>query len=234
MSTPEEWTPMDRTTAEKLLRGDRTGHPLDRVLAAARAPATGHELAGEAAATAAFRAAAQEPAGRRPALLRSVLGRMLTLKVVAAAFATSATVGGVALAANTDTLSSPISVVQPSVTVSRPPSVPSTAPAAPPATTPAARPATSSTAPPVTSPPRSRTPDRVAELCRELDRHGRDRRWQALDDDHFGELMRRAGGDRDRVERYCGIRPGDSRPPWADGDRDDFRRGDDSSAGPRR
>lgn len=224
MSTPEEWTPMDRTTAERLLRGDRTGHPLDRVLAAAQAPATDHELAGEAAAMAAFRAAAREPA-RRPAVLRSVLGRMLTLKVVAAAFATSATVGGVALAANTDTLAGPTSVIVPSVTGSRP--SPSTARATrPPASPTAAR--------PTTTPSRSRTPDRVAELCRELGRHDRDRRWHDLDDDHFGELTRRAGGDRERVERYCGIKPGGARPTRDGDDRDEPWPGDDDGAETRR
>ncbi|GAA4964008.1 hypothetical protein [Actinoplanes utahensis] len=200
MSTPEEW-PMDRTTAESLLRGDRTGHPLDRVLAAASAPAGDRELAGEAAAMAAFRAAAQTPARRRPSAVRSALAKLLTLKVAAVAFATTATIGGVSLAANTSTLSGPAGVAEPPVTVSRPaqprPSTPAPSRTRPSASRPASTPASPSG--PST---RSSAPDRTTELCREFGR--RDRDWN---DERFRELERRAGA-RNRIDRFCGFPAG--------------------------
>ncbi|GIE64802.1 hypothetical protein [Actinoplanes palleronii] len=107
---------MDRRTAENLLRG-APGHPVSGLLAAATAPATAGELAGEAAAMAAFRAAAQSP-GPVPRRRRSFLAKLLTVKMAAVVFATSATVGGVALAANTGALPGPVRPGKPSHAVS--------------------------------------------------------------------------------------------------------------------
>jgi hypothetical protein len=199
MTSPEEWSPMDRRTADRLLRGDRTGHALDEVLAAATAPATDRELAGEAAALAAFRSAVHSPAARRrPSLVRSTLARLLTLKVAAVALGTSATIGGVALAANTRTLPETTAEHQPAV------SAPATRPITPkhgttavPATP---RPSASASVP--------AHPDRVFELCREFSRHDRDDRKRFLADGRYGELVERAGDDdRERVERFGGSRP---------------------------
>jgi hypothetical protein len=199
MTSPEEWSEMDRRTADRLLRGDRTGHPLDQVLAAATAPATARELAGEADAMAAFRAAAHSPAPRRrSSLLRSAVARLLTLKVAVVALGTSATIGGVALAANTGALPGPL------IDHSPPASVPSsdTATVAPEqAVSTLPRPA-----PTVTT-----NPDRVTELCQEFSLHDRDTRTRALNDGRFGELVRGAGErDRERVEQFCGSRPRNS------------------------
>ncbi|MEU8661997.1 hypothetical protein [Actinoplanes philippinensis] len=199
MTSPEEWSEMDRRTADRLLRGDRTGHPLDQVLAAATAPATARELAGEADVMAAFRTAGLAPAPRRrSSLLRSAVARLLTLKVVVVALGTSATIGGVALAANTGALPGPLGDDSP--IVSTPAS--RTAPATPEQTTQAVpRPAATPTV----------HRDRVTELCQEFTLHDRDTRTRALNDGRFGELVKRAGQkDRERVEQFCGSGPRNS------------------------
>ncbi|MEU8241447.1 hypothetical protein AB0C07_24640 [Actinoplanes missouriensis] len=183
---------MDRKTAESLLRGGVPGHPVAEVLSAAKAPATERELAGEAAAMAAFRAA--PPAAPR----RSPMLTFLSFKVAAAAFATTATVGGVALAASTGSLPSPIfasSSAKPS------PAPTSTSPSPSPSSSRAFSPrpkVSPSTKPPSSAKPRTD----LAGLCREFDGRDRDGRTRALDDDRFGELIERAGR-RERVERFC-------------------------------
>jgi hypothetical protein len=199
MTSPEEWSEMDRRTADRLLRGDRSGHPLDQVLAAATAPATAHELAGEADAMAAFRAAAHAPAPRRrSSMLRSAVARLLTLKVAVVALGTSATIGGVALAANTGALPGPLG--EDSLTVSAPAS--QAGPQTP-------GQAVSTMPQPAATP--TMYPDRVAELCQEFTLHDRDTRTRALNDGRFGELVKRAGEkDRERVEQFCGSRPRNS------------------------
>ncbi|SDT65398.1 hypothetical protein [Actinoplanes derwentensis] len=191
MTSREEWTPMDRTTAESLLRGDRTGHALDRVLAAAQAPATETELAGEADAMAAFRAAAHAPVPRRrrPSTLQSCLARMMTLKVAAVAFATSATVGGVALAANTSTLhDTTISAAETSAATT----AAATAPVSP-------SPRSTVTVPSsAAASPSAVPPNRATDLCTEFQR----------DDERFHEQVKRAGKNRAEVERACRARAG--------------------------
>ena len=109
---------IDRDTAERMLRGARvarraggpaSGDPLTDLLALAAAPARRHELAGEQAALAAFRAARLVPAvrPRRPSMIKTTLAKLLTLKAAAVLAATAA--GGVALAASTGTLPNPLS-----------------------------------------------------------------------------------------------------------------------------
>ncbi|MGE5290745.1 MAG: hypothetical protein ACM3ML_26850 [Micromonosporaceae bacterium] len=103
-------SPLNRQTAEQLLRGQPAGTPtggpvgtdaLAGLLAAAAAPARSHELAGKKEALAAFRAARLSPATqlRRRPMIGTSIARVLTLKVAAAAAALAA--GGVALAAGT-------------------------------------------------------------------------------------------------------------------------------------
>ncbi|GIE84714.1 hypothetical protein [Actinoplanes regularis] len=197
MSSQEGWSPMDRKTAENLLRGDRAtiGHPLAELLATAKAPATADELSGEAAAMAAFRAAAHSSGPVTPPK-RSILAKLLTLKVAAAAFATTAAVGGVALAANTGALPDPISVAGPSYSASHPPKP-----------SPSVRPKPSGSTPALAR--------EVDDLCREFSGKDPDHRVKALDDRHFDELVQRAGRkDRTRVERFCGLhRPDPSTRP---------------------
>lgn len=90
---------LDAGAAESLLRGDlgHAGAPdvLVHLLTAATAPARPHELDGEEAAVAAFRAPAPTPV--HPARRRALITRLLTVKVTAAFALTAA--GGVALAA---------------------------------------------------------------------------------------------------------------------------------------
>ncbi|NJC70059.1 hypothetical protein HC031_10105 [Planosporangium thailandense] len=90
---------LDASAAESLLRGDlgHAGAPdvLVHLLTAATAPARPHELDGEEAALAAFRAPALAPG--HPSRRRTLVTRLLTVKVTAAFALTAA--GGVALAA---------------------------------------------------------------------------------------------------------------------------------------
>ncbi|MBG0565773.1 hypothetical protein [Actinoplanes aureus] len=105
------------------------GHPLSELLAAVTAPGATHELAGEDAAVAAFRATRT----RTPVRARrgSWVGRLLTLKVAAAAVATMVTVGGMALATRTGALNGPVAPAASTVSVD--PATPATpAPAASP------------------------------------------------------------------------------------------------------
>jgi len=103
---------IDRDTAERLLRGVpatlRASGPLGEHLAAAAAPAHRHELAGWPAALSAFQAAHLVPATeqRRPSMIKTLLAKMLTIKAAALLAVTAA--GGVALAATTGALPSPL------------------------------------------------------------------------------------------------------------------------------
>lgn len=96
---------LDPDTAERMLRGERTGPPpLAELLAAAAGDATPEELAGEDAATAAFAAARPARQKRRPRLaLPSV---SFALKAVAALLALLA--GGVTVATASQHLPGPL------------------------------------------------------------------------------------------------------------------------------
>ena len=113
MSSYHRTSAIVRHTAERMLDGARSGRrgggdPLADLLALAAAPAARDELAGEAAALAAFRAACPAPAERtrRPSRLRTTMAKALTLKAAAVLAATAA--GGVALAASTGALPNPL------------------------------------------------------------------------------------------------------------------------------
>lgn len=111
---------LDAETADQLLSGSRRpagfGQLADRLSAASTAAFPG-ELAGEAAAVAAFRAAADVelvPHDRRSSMMKSaVVAKLLTLKTAVVAVA-AVSVGGVALAATTDVLPNPLSPGSPS------------------------------------------------------------------------------------------------------------------------
>ncbi len=105
---------LDAQTAEQLLSGGAPagfGQLADRLSVASTAAFPG-ELAGEAAAVAAFRAAADVepvPHNRRASMMKSaVVAKLLTLKAAVVAVA-AVSVGGVALAATTDVLPNPFS-----------------------------------------------------------------------------------------------------------------------------
>lgn len=100
---------IDRSTAERLLRGESVGPDhLTGLLAATVPLVEGRELAGEEAAMAAFREARLAPASplRRKSMIKTALAKLLTLKVAAVAL-TAAAAGGVMLAARTGHMPGP-------------------------------------------------------------------------------------------------------------------------------
>jgi hypothetical protein len=193
MSNHEESRPVDRETAERLLRGDLAigagNHRLDGLLAAAAAPAFSRELAGEEAAVAAFEAAqlASPQSPRRISMLKSTLAKLLTVKVAAACIAVGGA-GGVALAASTGNLPGPLH--KPAAHES---ADPSHSPAPHPSGSPSARP--SFPAPPAD----------LLKLCAKYEAHPGDKRKDDLEKPEFDKLVKGAGRkDRDRVDHFCG------------------------------
>lgn len=165
-------------------RQDRLG----RLLASANAPAQPGELAGERAAVAAFTAARHSRPSqvRRPSMIQMTVAKLLTAKVAAIAVGLAcAGAGGVALAATTGVLPTPVGSHRPGTHPSR-------------STHPSPAPSGS------TQPWPSRTGGAVdfAKLCHEL--HGRSDHGKALQEKHFGDLVRKAGStDYTRVEKFC-------------------------------
>ncbi len=200
---------IDRETANRLLDGDpdalsRAGR-LAAPLRAARGQAHRLELAGEQAALAAFRAAADLASERRPprkSMLKIALAKLLTVKAAAVAAATG--LGGVALAAGTGVLPNPL--FGPPAT---PPAThaPAThAPATPVPATPApATPGTTPSHPDGRSGPAdaagSPSPSLVG-LCQAYTAGAATNAGQALKNPAFAELVDAAGG-ADNVEEYC-------------------------------
>jgi hypothetical protein len=199
MSIHEDHHPLDRDTADLLLRGDpavRHAYPaLVAVLAAASAPpagaADGRRPAGEDAAAAAFTAAhLTSPRPRRIQMLKTTLAKLLTVKVAACVVALGA--GGVAVAAGTGALSGPL--YQPS-RHHAPPPVPAFSHAPPPSHASSRSPSPTPSGTPPARPGRSAD---LARLCAKwMARPG-----GAVDEPEFGNLVREAGR-RDRVDRFC-------------------------------
>ncbi|GIM93780.1 hypothetical protein [Paractinoplanes toevensis] len=191
MSIHEDHHPLDRDTAELLLRDPaaRRAHPVGALLAAASAPATGRHLAGEDAAAMAFTAAhLTSPRSRRIQMLKTTLAKLLTVKVAAAVAALGA--GGVALAAGTGTLPGPLH--KPAGPPASSVAAEASHPARPKSTTPSARPS------------HSLAPADLAKLCARWTARPGDQRKGALDEPEFGNLVREAGRkDRDRVDHFC-------------------------------
>ncbi|HEV7897756.1 MAG TPA: hypothetical protein VGP31_07945 [Planosporangium sp.] len=217
---------MDRDIAESLLRGDyhhaRTPGALVHLLAAATAPARNSELAGEEPAVAAFRQPHRAPMhapGRR-----TLLARLLTVKITAAFALTAA--GGAALAAAGNLHKLPgASGFSP-----RPAAPTSAAPSTPAMT------ARSTGSPAVVAPPRRPSPSPTESghppldnLCRILVADARNKSTgvhMGLDSSAFAALMAMAGG-KASVWSYC-IRllttdatagPGAQYPPYGDPNR---------------
>jgi hypothetical protein len=182
----------DRHAAQQILRGEaprsRDGEEkLGNLLAAAAAPARVHELNGEQAALAAFRAAHR--AGSQPrtrSLLKDLLARHLPAKVAAAAAAVVA-LGGVAAAAVTGTL----------------PAVFGGGGDGPPASSVITAPSTASRANPGNGPDGSPA---VAGLCRAYASAPRADHDRALDNPTFGPLVQ-AAGSKAQVPGYCAHLP---------------------------
>lgn len=102
---------LDRRTAEQMLNGVPAagGHALNDLLVAAAAPARDGELAGEQAAVTAFGAARLDPIPqlRRRSMIKTLLAKLLTVKIAATAAAVTVAAGGVAAAAATGYLPTP-------------------------------------------------------------------------------------------------------------------------------
>jgi hypothetical protein len=131
-------------------------------------------------------------------------------------------VGGVALAANAGVLPEPLTSHLPGVHASK---------------SPAPRPTPSGSEQP--RPSAAAVPPGLAMLCRDFGGRGdQDHRTRALEERHFGELVRQAGGkDRARVEQFCArlrpsgstsARPSGSAPPSRPSARPSNRPGDHS------
>jgi hypothetical protein len=192
MSSHEGPRPIDRATAELLLRGGaaarETGHRrIAGVLAAAAAPHRDGAVAGESAALAAFRAARVDPNPRpqRQSMIKTVLAKLLTVKI-AAVTAGVLGAGGVAVASSAGALPGPLNFREPIASSSPHPKK----------TPPTAHP--SGTASPKAAPPG------LVWLCHDYIGRDRDHRRAALDDGRFKELADKAGGkDRDKADRFC-------------------------------
>jgi hypothetical protein len=174
---------LSQEAAERLLSGDLTPPPdgtdrLAALLAAASAPGRPDELAGEAAAMAAFRA-------HPPTIRRWSLRRALTIKV-AAAVAVMVAAGGVAVASGTGFLPIPF--------------IPGKAGPVPSGTDgPAGRsPGQGRTASPAPSPADPALPG----LCADFQKKTSDEKQKELKGKHFEQLVKAAGGP-EHVEGFC-------------------------------
>jgi hypothetical protein len=191
----------DRHSGDDLPAGV-DGDRLAAVLRAAAAPAHPGELAGEDAALAAFRVAAEtEPS--QPSMVRTVLAKVLTIKaVVLLAVAGSA---GIVVAATGGVLPTPWSAPPPVEQSSTPVPAPTTVDTGSP--TPTEKPTT----PPETTAPG--TPP-IVELCHRYAAH--DHPGKALNDPAFGPLVA-AAGNKGKVADYCAEHV--TQPPRPDGDK---------------
>src|SRR5690349_15389199 len=139
-------TRLNGATAEALLDGHAPDTPVTWLLAAASAPGRAEEIAGEAAARAAFSAAraTEKPFVRPPQARRSLASRLIAAKAVALVLLAAGATGGVALAATAQFAPSPGLAEHPAP----PPVAP--LPTAPPSTSP-----TTPTLPPTVTPTRA-------------------------------------------------------------------------------
>jgi hypothetical protein len=199
--------PVDRRTAEQLLdrgaSGIPGGHPpLAALLAAAAVPGRPHELAREPATIAAFRTATLHPTpqARRRSVIKTAVTKVITIKTLTVVATT--TVGGVALAASTGALPSPLaqpappassglSAADPSVTRSGAGHRPVAGASKDPKGEAGAASATATTPSPA-----------LAGLCHAYDAGNKADRGKAVENPAFTALISTAGG-KDKVEEFC-------------------------------
>ena len=196
---------INRFDAECLLDGGPgTGVPalLVAQLRAAAGPAQAHELAGERAALAAFRAAALDPiprhpiprhptprhpiARRRPSAFRITLAKLLTVKAAAMAAAVTAGAGSIALAAGAGVLPIELPIF----------------PAAPAATHPPASPAEQSSPEGNGGDPAGIPSPSITALCEAYAAEVSNDPGHALEGPAFQVLATAAGG-ADKVDSFC-------------------------------
>ena len=206
--TTHQPPPLSRANAEAILTETATERSeLAQIVAAARAPATSDELAGEAAAMIRFQAARLEPAGAPGLTVRKRLSdKLLAAKVgIAAALAAAAT-GGVALAATAHTQTAPAHRAPPASTSLAAPShdgtpeSKATKAAVPPPPSHAAASA-APTAPGGGSHPSAAPSPSLRGLCVAYLANGI-ADGKRMDNPAFGALVSAAGG-KDKVTAYC-------------------------------
>ncbi|MEU5266598.1 hypothetical protein [Amycolatopsis sp. NPDC021455] len=190
---------IDRHTAEQLLSGVPVDAPdaLTGLLAAAAAPPRDGELAGEHAAMSAFLEAAQHahaPRPRSPSMIKTMLAKLLTAKVAAAAAAVFA-VGGVATAAVTGALPLPAGGSSPAPAASSHAQSPANSAAEPTKTH------ASDATQPEHQPGSSPSPSLVG-LCHAYSAGDKAEHGKALESPAFTALIT-AAGDKAKVDGYC-------------------------------
>jgi hypothetical protein len=134
---------LNSATAEALLDGHGPDTSLTWLLAAATAPGRAEEIAGEAAARAAFAAArpTQAPLLRAPTPRRGLVSRLIAAKAAVLILLAAGATGGVALAANAQFAPVPGAAERPASSPARPPT-PAAAPPSPAPASPTAPPST--------------------------------------------------------------------------------------------
>ncbi|HET8643064.1 MAG TPA: hypothetical protein VFM37_14105, partial [Pseudonocardiaceae bacterium] len=199
---------INRVDAECLLDGGPgTGVPalLVAQLRAAAGPAQAHELAGERAALAAFRAAALDPnprhpnPRRRPSALGITAAKLLTVKAAAMAAVVTAGAGSIALAAGAGVLPIELPIF----------------PAAPAATHPPASPAEQSSPEGNGGDPAGIPSPSITALCEAYAAEVSNDPGQALEGFAFRALVTVAGG-ADKVDGFC-----ETQAAGSEGDGDD-------------
>jgi hypothetical protein len=208
MSTPQPRR-IDRRTAEHLLgqapMGIRNGHPpLAALLTAAAVPGRPDELTSEQASVAAFRAAHLSPTPQpgRLSMIKATVMKLLTVKVLAIGAATA--VGGVALAATTSTLPSPLTKPAPSASSglsAAHPTAKSSRAAHKPDGTEASKDSKESKDSKGADASKGPSPSLVG-LCHAYSAGNKAEHGKALDNPAFTVLITTAGG-KDKVELFC-------------------------------
>jgi hypothetical protein len=186
---------IDRGTAERILRGGRrashamAADPLVRLLAAAAAPARAGELAREEEAVVAFRTAHRIPVPppQRRSMIKSAVAKLLTVKVAALAAAVVG-VGGVALAATSGTIPSPLH---------------GTAAASHSPASANAQPSDRPSGHPSRAAVPSGMPPGLYWLCQDYIGRDAEHRGKALDESKFNDLVAKAGKDREKADKFC-------------------------------
>lgn len=190
---------IDRARAERLLDGsDRAADPIGQLLAAARSQARPAELARAGEALEAFRrewhpsaAPARHRITHRPHPWRRLVG----IKAAAIAFALAS--AGVAVAAGTGVLPTPLTGDQAPA-----PAGPATAPGSPWSNRSSTEPGASGSAETTPTPSASVDHAALVGLCKAFQAHGEREPGSSMDSTSFARLASAAGGV-DRVAGFC-------------------------------
>jgi hypothetical protein len=207
-------TPVGPTSApvEQLL-ADGWPPDLCRLLAAAAGPGTANDLAGEAAATAAFVSASHTPLPseppRRPSMFSTAVAKILAAKVLTTVVLVAGASGGIALAASATSEPADSSTssarTTPGARPSESPASPETGgPDGPGGETGATGPVVSKPEEQPAGPPTGVPDPSLAGLCRAWIAGAADNPGKAADNPAFAVLIA-AAGDAGKVPAYCAL-----------------------------